>query len=55
MSSPPQILSGFREIAAQYDALVCDVWGVLHNGARAFLPACEALKNFRDRHGRKPI
>jgi len=51
MSSPPQILSGFREIAAQYDALVCDVWGVLHNGVKAFEPACEALKKFRAERG----
>ena len=52
MSSPPQILTGFREIAAEYDALVCDVWGVLHNGVKAFEPACEALKTFRAERGR---
>ncbi len=52
MSSPPEILSGFREIAADYDALVCDVWGVLHNGVKAFEPACAALKKFRAEHGR---
>jgi len=51
MSSSPQILSGFREIAAQYDALVCDVWGVLHNGVKAFAPACDALKRFRAEQG----
>ena len=51
MSPPPQILSGFREIAAQYDALVCDVWGVLHNGVSAFAPACDALKKFRAERG----
>ena len=51
MPSPPQILSGFREIAADYDALVCDVWGVLHNGVTAFAPACDALKTFRAQRG----
>ena len=30
----PQILSGLRDIASGYDALVCDVWGVLHDGQR---------------------
>lgn len=47
----PSIISGLREIAGDYDALICDVWGVIHNGARAFAPACEALKTFRAGHG----
>jgi HAD superfamily hydrolase (TIGR01459 family) len=47
----PTILTHFREIAPAYDALVCDVWGVLHNGANAHLPACAALKEFRTHHG----
>lgn len=48
----PTLLTRFSTIASEYDALVCDVWGVLHNGATAFPAACAALKNFRDRHGR---
>jgi HAD superfamily hydrolase (TIGR01459 family) len=48
----PQLLTGLSEIAAAYDTLICDVWGVLHNGATPLLPACEALRNFRSRHGR---
>lgn len=46
-----QIISGLREIAPDYDALVCDVWGVLHNGHDAFPDACAALKRFKDKHG----
>jgi HAD superfamily hydrolase (TIGR01459 family) len=46
-----QILSGLSDIAGDYDALICDVWGVLHNGNKAFAPACAALKAFKDRHG----
>ncbi|MEI9889028.1 MAG: TIGR01459 family HAD-type hydrolase [Rhizomicrobium sp.] len=42
----------FAEIAPGYDTLICDVWGVLHNGATAYSAACAALKTFRDRHGR---
>jgi len=48
----PQLIPGLSAIAHDYDTLICDVWGVLHNGATAFAPACAALKNFRDRHGR---
>ncbi|HSC18483.1 MAG TPA: TIGR01459 family HAD-type hydrolase [Rhizomicrobium sp.] len=41
------ILTGLSDIAADYDALLCDVWGVLHNGREAFLPAVDALHRFR--------
>jgi HAD superfamily hydrolase (TIGR01459 family) len=47
----PRILSGLREIASEYDALACDVWGVLHDGHVANRPAVEALREFR-RKGR---
>lgn len=46
-----KILTGLREIASGHDALVCDVWGVLHNGDKANLPACAALKTFKEKHG----
>jgi HAD superfamily hydrolase (TIGR01459 family) len=45
------ILSGLHEIAHDYDALVCDVWGVLHNGTSAHAPAVDALKRFRGEFG----
>ena len=48
----PQILSGLREIAPDYDALVCDVWGVLHDGHAARQDAVAALKEFRNSRGR---
>lgn len=51
MSSHPQIITGLREIAPGYDALVCDVWGVLHDGDRALMPACAALRTFKEKHG----
>jgi HAD superfamily hydrolase (TIGR01459 family) len=44
--SPP-ILSGLSDIAARYDVLLCDVWGVLHDGRRAFQKPAEALARFR--------
>jgi HAD superfamily hydrolase (TIGR01459 family) len=52
MSDQPRLLTHFADIAPRYDALICDIWGVLHNGATAFSAACDALKHFRDRHGR---
>ncbi|HEY0302839.1 MAG TPA: TIGR01459 family HAD-type hydrolase [Rhizomicrobium sp.] len=47
-----KLLTHLSDIAADYDTLICDVWGVLHNGAVAYPAACAALKAFRDRHGR---
>ena len=52
MADFPMIITGLREIAGDYDALICDVWGVVHNGLVPFWPAVEALKNFRASHGR---
>lgn len=51
MAANPPILRGLSEIAPHYDALICDVWGVLHNGATARPPAVEALRAFRDQRG----
>lgn len=47
--TPPLILSGLSEIASEYDALVCDVWGVLHDGRAGNLLAVAALNEFRKR------
>ncbi|HEX4294262.1 MAG TPA: TIGR01459 family HAD-type hydrolase [Rhizomicrobium sp.] len=48
----PQILAGLRETATDYDALVCDVWGVLHDGQAARPDAVDALRRFRETRGR---
>jgi HAD superfamily hydrolase (TIGR01459 family) len=45
------VLEGLREIANNYDALICDVWGVLHDGRQAHGGAVDALKRFRTGHG----
>ncbi len=44
-------ISGLGDIAAEYDLIFCDIWGVIHNGVRAFAPACEALVRFRAKGG----
>jgi HAD superfamily hydrolase (TIGR01459 family) len=40
-------ISGLGEISGRYDAILCDIWGVLHNGVASFAPALEALVAFR--------
>jgi HAD superfamily hydrolase (TIGR01459 family) len=42
-----RLLSGLSEIAAGYGVILCDVWGVLHNGSRAYEGAAAALERFR--------
>jgi HAD superfamily hydrolase (TIGR01459 family) len=39
----------FSSLAPDYDVLLCDVWGVLHNGVTAFPHACDALMRARAR------
>ncbi|MGH6674404.1 MAG: TIGR01459 family HAD-type hydrolase [Xanthobacteraceae bacterium] len=38
-------------LARDYDVLLCDVWGVVHNGITAFADACAALAQFRQAGG----
>src|SRR5688500_10586974 len=35
-SSRPAVVSGLSEIAADYRFILCDVWGVIHNGVRGY-------------------
>jgi HAD superfamily hydrolase (TIGR01459 family) len=41
------IHSSISQVAPGRKAWLVDIWGVLHNGARAFAPACEACRTFR--------
>ena len=43
------MIDQFSTISSRYDALVCDVWGVLHNGVRVTRAANEALAAARRR------
>jgi HAD superfamily hydrolase (TIGR01459 family) len=47
----PHALNGLSDIAADYDILLCDVWGVIHNGRESWPAACEALTRFNRDHG----
>jgi len=44
-------LRGLSEIAPDYDVLLCDVWGVIHNGRERFPEACAALERFAAERG----
>jgi HAD superfamily hydrolase (TIGR01459 family) len=43
--------SHFSTVAPHYDVLLCDVWGVVHNGVAATVGACDALRQFRAQGG----
>lgn len=47
----PQFPAGLSGLATQYDTILCDVWGVIHNGRAAFTEACDALVKFRAQGG----
>lgn len=51
MSSSLRVLDGLRDVAAGYDGLLCDAWGVIHNGQRLFPGVAEALIEFRATRG----
>jgi HAD superfamily hydrolase (TIGR01459 family) len=41
----------FATLAPDYDAVLSDVWGVIHNGVSAFPAASDALTRFRQKGG----
>ena len=44
-------ISGLSAIAADYRAILCDVWGVLHNGQSVYRQAEDALVRYREGGG----
>jgi HAD superfamily hydrolase (TIGR01459 family) len=50
--SLPQALRSLDDVHERYDAVFCDLWGVVHNGKRPFGPAGDALARFRARGGK---
>lgn len=49
---PPEIPRGLAALREHYDAVLCDLWGVVHNGKRPFERAVRALCEFRASGGR---
>ena len=52
MAAPPlSFVERFATLADGYDAVLSDVWGVIHNGVAATPAACDALVRFRAKGG----
>jgi len=49
--SPPAFIPHFGAVAANYDVVLSDVWGVVHNGVAATVGACDTLARFRKQGG----
>src|SRR5499426_3635294 len=47
----PALTTHFATLAPRYDVLLCDVWGVVHNGVAATEESCAALVRFRSHGG----
>ncbi len=45
------LLTSIGPLAKNYDAWLCDIWGVLHNGIDTFDSACEACIKYREAGG----
>lgn len=41
-------LLGLSSVAPEFRLVLCDLWGVVHNGRRAFPEAIECLRHFKD-------
>jgi HAD superfamily hydrolase (TIGR01459 family) len=50
-SMAPPIIAAAGPLLARYDVVFCDVWGVMHNGRRAYAEAGAALARFRAQGG----
>ena len=47
-----EIITSFAEISDRYSAVLCDLWGCLHNGKIPFPAAVAALQSYRSRGGK---
>ena len=47
-----RIINSLADLRPSYDALLCDIWGVVHNGIDPFPKAIEALQAFRKSGGK---
>jgi HAD superfamily hydrolase (TIGR01459 family) len=45
------LIDGLAPLSGRFDAILCDVWGVVHNGREHFAGACAALQRFRAETG----
>ncbi len=52
MTKTAKQIEKFADISNRYEALICDIWGVVHNGLRANEGAVNALIKYRQNGGR---
>jgi HAD superfamily hydrolase (TIGR01459 family) len=45
------LVAGLGALSPRYDVILCDIWGVLHNGLVAHAPASDALSRYRAQGG----
>ena len=50
-NAPPRLGIGLAGLARDIDLVLCDVWGVIHNGVDHHAGAVDALRRFRSRGG----
>jgi HAD superfamily hydrolase (TIGR01459 family) len=43
--------AGLSALSDRYDVVLCDVWGVIHNGVASFPEACDALTKWGESQG----
>lgn len=48
MSSNSSAITGLNQLVDRYDCILCDVWGVLHNGKSIWPHAADALSRARE-------
>ncbi|MBU1176133.1 MAG: TIGR01459 family HAD-type hydrolase [Alphaproteobacteria bacterium] len=48
MTKGQLVTAGLSALAPRYDAMFCDIWGVVHNGVEPHPRAVSALRRFRD-------
>ncbi len=48
MADSPEIIGSLEDVSKAYSAILCDVWGVVHNGERHFPAAASALARARE-------
>jgi HAD superfamily hydrolase (TIGR01459 family) len=46
-----RFVDGLRDLVADKNVVLSDIWGVVHNGLESFPEACEALRTFRKQGG----
>ena len=51
LASMTKVITAFKEIFHNYDAIFCDLWGCLHDGVESFPNALLSLKNFKRKGG----